>query len=70
MVPLLTENSRIEELDISSAIISKKNMQHLWVALHVNTSVCNLIYSRINFMAVQEIMAIDVELRLNQLIRD
>ena len=70
LVPLLTENKAIEELDISNAVISRKNMQHLWMALHMSVSVCTLIYSRINFLALNEIFAIDVELKLNKLIKD
>ena len=57
-------------LDISKAIISKRNMQHLWLALHYNVSVCKLKYSRINFLALDEIGAIEGELYLNELIRD
>ncbi len=69
LVPLLSENKAIEHLDISSAVISKKNMQHLWHALHMSVSVCELVYSRINFLALSEIFAIDVELELNRLIK-
>ena len=32
------------------------------MALHMSVSVCTLIYSRINFLALKEIFAIDVEL--------
>jgi len=70
LVPMLSENKVITEIDISKAIISKKNMQHLWVALHVNISVTKLTYSRINFFCLNEIRAIDAELNLNTMIRD
>lgn len=62
LVPLLTKNRVVSEIDISNAIISKKNMLHLWMALHYNIQVCKLTYSRINFMALDEIMALDAEL--------
>ena len=45
-------------------------MQHLWLSLHVNLSVTRLIFSRINFLAIDEQMAIDAELSLNIIIRD
>ena len=45
-------------------------MQHLWLALHFNVSVCKLTYSRINFLAIDEIGAIDAELYLNDIIRN
>lgn len=70
LVPLLTANRVIEELDISSAIISKKNMQHLWLALHMNDSVTKLTYSKINFMAISEFVVIEGELTLNRYIKD
>ena len=70
LVPLLSSNRVLEEVNISEAVISKKNMLHLWMALHYNVKVCKLIYSRINFFAVDEIMAIDAELSLNIIIRD
>ena len=60
----------LEELDISKAVISKKNMLHLWMALHYNVNVCKLTYSRINFLALDEIMALDAELQMNCIIRD
>ena len=70
LVPLLSTNKVLQEVDISKAIISKKNMLHLWMALHCNVSVCKLNYSRINFFAVDEIMALDAELAMNVIIRD
>ena len=70
MVPLLSENKVLKELDISNSVISKKNMQHLWLSMHVNLSVTKLIFSRINFLAFDEQMAIDAELSLNIIIRD
>ena len=54
IVPLLKDNKVLEELDISNAVISKINMQHLWLSLHVNISVTSLTYSRINFLALDE----------------
>ena len=60
LVPLLAKSVSIETLDISSAIISKQNMIHLWLALHKNISILVLNYSRINFFALTEIKAIDV----------
>lgn len=69
LVPLITSIGGLEELDISQAVISKKNMQHLWIALHFNVSICKLKYSRINFLAINEIKAIDSELNLNEIIR-
>ena len=68
LVPMLTNNKMIRVLDISTAIISKKNMQLLWLALHVNVGVIDLIYSRINFLALDEIRTIDSELFLNRMI--
>ena len=70
LVPLLTANKVLLEVNIRDAIISKKNMMHLWMALHYNVSVCDLKYSRVNFFAVNEIMALDAELALNIVIRD
>ena len=70
LVPLLSTNKTLQEVDISSAIISKKNMLHLWMALHYNINVCTLTYSRINFMALDQIMALDAELSMNCIIRD
>ena len=35
------------------------------MALHVNTSCKELIYSKINFLAISEMMAIDHEIDLN-----
>jgi len=69
-VPLLANNHTIETLDISTAIISKNNMIHLWLALHKNIGVCELDYCRLNFFAIMEMKAIDAELNLNKLIRD
>ena len=45
-------------------------MMHLWLALHKNISVCDLIYSRINFFALMEMACIDMELKLNKIIRN
>lgn len=72
LVPLLAGNSNkmLEEVDISRAIISKNNMLSLWMALHYNVNVCKLTYSRLNFFAVNEIVALDAELRINVIIRD
>lgn len=70
LVPLLAENRTIQYLDISGAIISKKNMGHLWLALHKNISIHDLVYSRINFFAIMEIKAIDAELALNKIIQE
>lgn len=64
------KNKAIIRLDISDSIISKQNMIHLWLALHKNISVCELIYSRCNFFAIQEMGAIDLELKLNNVIQD
>ena len=69
-VPLLSRNRVLQEVDISKAIISKKNMLHLWMALHYNVNVYKLTYSRINFLALDEIMALDAELAMNCIIRD
>jgi hypothetical protein len=69
-VPLLSVNTVITEMDISSAHISRANMQHLWVALHVNICVIKLNYSRTNFFCLDEMRAIDAELRMNCIIRD
>lgn len=44
-------------------------MQHLWLSLHMSVSVCKITYSRINFLAINEIMAIDVELKINNIIK-
>jgi len=66
LIPLLAQNHVITEVDISNATISKKNMMHLWMALHVNISVCKLTYTRTNFLAITEMVAIDHELKLNQ----
>lgn len=65
LVPLMAANHVIEYINISPSTISKKNMQHLWMALHVNTSCKELIYSKINFLAISEMMAIDHEIDLN-----
>lgn len=70
LVTLLSKNKVIEKLDISKAIVSKQNMMHLWLALHKNISVCDLEYSRINFFALQEMACIDMELKLNNIIRN
>ena len=70
LVPLLAENKVITELDISNSTISKKNMMHLWMALHVNISVCNLKYSRTNFLSITEMVAIEHELDLNLKIKE
>jgi hypothetical protein len=70
LVPLLAENDTITKVDISSAIISKKNMGHLWLAFHKSISVIDLTYSRINFMAIMEQKAIDAELALNRIIHE
>lgn len=70
LVPFLAANKTVEKLDISGAIISKINMMHLWLALHKNISVHELIYSRINFFAILEMHAIDAELTLNKSIHD
>ena len=70
LVPLLSKNKTLQEVNISQAIISKKNMLHLWMALHYNVHVCRIIYSRINFFAIDEIMAIDGELVLNNIVKD
>ena len=70
LVTLLSKNKVIEKLDISKAIVSKQNMMHLWRALHKNISVCDLEYSRINFFALQEMACIDMELKLNNIIRN
>ncbi len=64
------KNKAITRLDISDSIISKQNMIHLWLALHKNISVCELIYSRLNFFAIHEMGAIDLELKLNNVIQD
>ena len=69
-MPLLAENRTIQYLDISGAIISKINMGHLWLALHKNISIHDLVYSRINFFALMEIKAIDAELALNKIIQE
>jgi len=45
-------------------------MLHLWMALHYNVHISSLIYSRINFFAIDEIMAIDGELILNNIVKD
>lgn len=70
LVTLLSKNKVIEKLDISKAIVSKQNMMHLWLALHKNISVCDLTYSRINFFSLMEMTCIDMELRLNKIIRN
>ena len=70
LVPLLSKNKVLQHVNISQSIISVKNMLHLWMALHYNVTVCELVYSRINFLALDEIMAIDTELQLNNIIRD
>ena len=70
LVPLLAENTTIEFLDITDAIISKNNMGHLWLALHKNISVYELNYSRINFFCILEMKAIDAELALNKIIHE
>ena len=70
LVPLLSKNKVLQKVNISQSIISVKNMLHLWMALHYNVTVCKLKYSRINFLALDEIMAIDYELQLNNIIRD
>ena len=69
-MPLLANNHAITEIDISNSIISKKNMMHLWMALHVNISVCKLNYSRLNFLSITEMIAIDHELDLNLKIKE
>ena len=70
LVPLLAQNHVLTDLDISNSTISKKNMMHLWMALHVNISVCNLVYTRTNFLSIKEMVAIDHELDLNLKIKD
>jgi len=67
LVPLLVGNTNkmLKEVDISPAIISKHNMLSLWMALHYNIHVCDLIYSRSNCFAINEIVAIEMELSLN-----
>ena len=35
----------------------------------MSVSVCKITYSRINFLAINEIMAIDVELKINNIIK-
>ena len=72
LVPLLANNSNknLVEVDMSPAIISKNNMLSLWMALHYNVNVCKLTYSRINFFALDEIAAIDLEIAMNVIIRD
>ena len=45
-------------------------MGHLWLALHKNISIHDLVYSRINFFALMEIKAIDAELALNKIIQE
>lgn len=65
LVPLMSTNHVIEEVIISDSTISKKNMQHLWMALHVNTSCNKLTYSRTNFLAISEMLAIEHEIDLN-----
>ena len=62
LVPLLTSNRTLEEVNILTTTISKKNMMHLWMALHYNVTVCTLKYSRINFFAITEIFALDAEI--------
>ena len=70
LVPLITSNRTLQEVNVLESIISKKNMLHLWMALHYNVTVCTLKYSRINFFAITEICAVDAELQLNNIIRD
>ena len=70
LIALLSTNKTILKLDISKAIVSLKNMTHLWAAMHKNSSVCELIYSRYNFFAIKEMQAVDIELKLNKIIRD
>ena len=69
LVQMLMNNKSINRLDISDSIISKKNMIHLWLALHKNISVSEVIYSRLNFFAIPEMGAIDLELKLNNVIQ-
>ena len=71
-VPLLAgnKNKNLVELDISPAIISKNNMLSLWMAVNANVNLCKLTYSRINFFALDEIAALDLEIALNVIIRD
>lgn len=56
-------------VDISKSVISQNNMTHLWVALHYNISVIELNYSRINFLAIESIRAVDEEVYLNRMIK-
>ena len=65
LVPLLSNNSVLTNIDISRAIISQQNMTHLWVALHYNISVTEINYSRINFFALETMRAVDAELIIN-----
>ena len=58
LVPLLSKNKVIQHVNIRQAIISKKNMLHLWMAMHYNVTVCELEYSMINFFAIPEMVAI------------
>jgi hypothetical protein len=69
LVPLLSTNFFIERIDISKAIVSKVNIMHLWLALHKNISVVELIFCRINFFALEEIKALDAEIVINQVIQ-
>ena len=71
LVEVLSQReTALKKVNISKAIISQQNMAHLWVALHYNISVTELIYSRINFLAVLNIRAVDAELIINNTIRD
>lgn len=70
LVPLLAGDTVLTDLDISKAIISQKNMEHLWVALHYNISVTDINYSRINFFALESIRAVDAELIINRMIKN
>ena len=70
LIPLLAKNHIITDVNISDATISKKNMMHLWMALHANISVCQLTYSRTNFLSITEMVAIDHELDLNMKIKN
>ena len=45
-------------------------MRLLWLAIHINVSVHKLTYSRFNFLALDEIFALDKELQLNEVIRE
>lgn len=70
LVAVLSGETVLTKIDISTAIISQQNMSHLWVSLHYNISVTELDYSRINFLAIETMRAVDAELLLNRTIRD